>query len=308
VFFVQILANRIWPDFWSYYIESNIMYAKTFPMDWSHARESFMRLAAAENFPAYFYPSFWLMIAGALLCLPRRWSGRELQIVGLSFGLVALSIYVTLLPNRQYTHYLQFVIAPLALATGTVAGMVIQSGRALAVRAKGSLRYLSRLAPVALFLAIGTYSLVHYSFTRTLPSMGRFTATDGKLSRSPVADWLINNTSADESVAIWGWEPHYFVEANRKHATREAHTALQIYDSPVRSAYISRYLHDLKTAKPPAFVDVVGPGSFAFQDQSKHGHETVPELKNFIAENYRLVTQIGSARIYGRRDLTFRHP
>jgi hypothetical protein len=306
---VMVIANRIWPDFWDSYIESNIRYAKAFPMDWTRAWSSFIRLASvAENFPHFFYPSFWLMIGALAVCCVGRWSQRDLKFLGLTAGLLFLAIYAALAPNRPFTHYLQFVIAPTALATGAAVGLVIRRANTIGREAGGLMRCFFTIVPLAIFLAVGTRSLVSYSLIRTVPSLGRFTVTHGKLSRPPVADWLINNTSVDEPVAMWGWEPHYFVEANRKHATREAHTALQIYNSPVRTAYVTRYLQDLKAAGPRTFIDVVGPGSFAFEDRSRYAHETAPALNAFLTENYRFITEIGSARIYGRKDVTFRHP
>ncbi len=133
-------------------------------------------------------------------------------------------------------------------------------------------------------------------------TLGRYTETRGKLSRTALAGMLRTITRPDEPVAIWGWEPHHFVEANRRHATREAHTALQIFQTVIQGTYRSRYMADLMRSRPPVFVDVVGPGSFAFTNRSLHGHEAFKTLTDYISSHYRFVAEVENARVYVRTD------
>jgi hypothetical protein len=271
-------------------------------LDWSQLGHYFLRIARpADNFMPYFLPNFWLM-AGVAIVLCRGWSKTELKFAIFTLGLLLVALYAVIAPNRPFFHYLQFLAAPLALATGGVMGSAFRQAQTVVISwSRFRLRPVAMLSIIA-FLVVGTGRLLNFATDRGAGDLGRYTVSRGKLARTPLAGMLRTITRVDEPVAMWGWEPHHFVEANRRHATREAHTALQIYQTPLREKYRERYWEDLVRTNPPVFVDVVGPGSFAFTDRSQHGHETFPLLAAHIAAHYRLVAEVGSARVYARLD------
>ncbi len=85
---------------------------------------------------------------------------------------------------------------------------------------------------------------------------------------------------------MWGWEPSLHVETGLPHATRDAHTAFQISETPLQAFYRQRYLRDLERGSPAWFVDATGPGAFVFDNRSYFGHETLPELAEYVARHY----------------------
>ena len=64
----------------------------------------------------------------------------------------------------------------------------------------------------------------------------------------------------------------------------------------------AQYLRDFEAADPPLFLDAVGPGNFTYEDRSRDGHETFPELARIVRARYSLVADVESVRIYVRRD------
>lgn len=97
---------------------------------------------------------------------------------------------------------------------------------------------------------------------------------------------------------MWGWEPSQYVQSGLGQATREAHTERQITANPLQAFYRARYLADLKRTAPRFFFDVVGPGRFTFSDRRRDGHESWPELREWVAGNYRLVDDTEGMRLY----------
>jgi hypothetical protein len=76
----------------------------------------------------------------------------------------------------------------------------------------------------------------------------------------------------------------------------------QIEPHPRRDYYRARFLRDLFRARPPVFIDAVGVGNFVYEDRTEYGHETFPELRDYINQNYYLVRDLNGTRIYLRND------
>ena len=106
---------------------------------------------------------------------------------------------------------------------------------------------------------------------------------------------------ADESIAVWGWRCSLYVEAGRRQATRQAQTEAQIYENPLQSYFLRRYLEDIQSANPPVFADAVGPGNFAFEDRNR-AHESFPPLRAWVAARYTQIAELDGTRLYVRND------
>lgn len=299
--FAILLASGIFPDFWISYIQANLNYAGEIPLGLRDAWSSLFVLARADTFRQYAFNTL-LALAGAMAILPwfgwRRTVRFTVFVVG---GLLAAAVAV-MAPHRTFTHYLQFLLAPLALMFGALVGAI---WTACDERARGQrqprLRWLGQTLVVVFVVVAGWQMFSNYRWEEPV-NVGAFSATEGKLVRTPLAGIILTLTKKDDYVGMWGWEPRYLVEANRRHATREAHSALELFPSPARSYFRARYLSDFKRHRPPLFVDVVGPGAFYFDVRNRDAHETFPELADEIAAHYQLVVESGSNRVYLRND------
>lgn len=300
--FAWVVAHGIWDDLLSSYIIGNLMYAEMYPQDWIKAPQALADFAAkGDNFGRYFYGMLWLLLAGLLL-RGNRWRGVEARFVVFSVGALLVAIYTVLAPNRSYTHYLQILIAPAALAAGAAFGGALRRSEEPVYAWERAPWSPGRYVLVLGFLVGGLYFQGRSWFDHGVRQLGRYTATHGKLSRPADAQTLIHLTTGEDSFALWGWEPRLYVETNRRHATREAHSALQIYDTPMREFYRTRYLADLKRTRPSFFVDAVGPGHFAFTDRAQFGYETFPVLAVYVGAEYQLVADVEGTRIFARKD------
>jgi hypothetical protein len=208
--------------------------------------------------------------------------------------LLAAAWYCVIRPGREVVHYLHLLVIPVTTLAGLSLAIAVPES---AARPAGW----RRAVPALLFALL---TLVPLGYNRIAGSRHRFVGSVAGYRQarpSPAATFLRAHARPGDTVAMWGWEPHLLVETGLPHGTREAHTANQIMDWPLRSYYVTRYLWDMERRQPEWFVDVVGPGSFAFETRSMQAHETVPALRELIATRYELAAEFGNRRIYRRK-------
>jgi hypothetical protein len=301
---LMIAVNGIWRDFMAAYITANFAYKDyngEHGASFLNAPGLYWDLARkAPGFPEFAAPLLALLVP-ALARGAWRMRDPRLRFAGLALGGLLVAIYVVLAPQREFMHYLQLTITPLALATGVAVGIVL--GETATRERWRRLPWLNAslvLAVLFLILTMG-WQLRAFVHDPGVP-LGAFTKTRGRLSQSAAAETLQRISRPDDLVAVWGWMPQILVEANRAHATREAHTALMIYGFASRDFYRDRYLSDLRQIPPPFFLDMVGPGNFAFENRHENGHESLPLLREFIIAHYSLVADVSGTRLYARTD------
>jgi hypothetical protein len=96
--------------------------------------------------------------------------------------------------------------------------------------------------------------------------------------------------------------PIFWAETGLIQATRDGNDARQIEPHAEREYYRARFLRDMVRSRPPVFVDAVGPGNFAYEDRARDGHETFPELRDYLAHDYHFVRDVEGSRVYVRND------
>ena len=98
----------------------------------------------------------------------------------------------------------------------------------------------------------------------------------------------LRQTYSIHSLMIWGLAPGVYVLTDIPPATRYSvaepakHGPLQIY-------FATRLMGDLRTSNPDLFIDTVCRGMRRFDLTESDGYESVPELHEFIDNNYTLV-------------------
>jgi hypothetical protein len=300
-----VLCFGIWPDFFHSYILDNIRYAgaNRFPAErafsWMDAPRMLIELSgSAENFN----PFFWWMIGfgGCGLLLIAFFTKWHRRCVGLAAAASVAAICAALAPGRLYLHYLQLIIFPVGLFAGLVAGSVLQdvTRKSFAGISLGGMRAII----LGLFLVCGLAPQIWWRALEPHRFIGRFSATHGALVRSEVSNEILRHASPGERLGMWGWMPVFWVETGLIQATRDANDSREIDPHPEREYYRSRFLGDLLRARPPVFVDAVGPGNFVYEDRAEFAHETFPALRDYLVNNYRLVRDVAGTRIYVRSD------
>ncbi len=284
---VFLTVYGLWEHFRASYLLSALDYLGLGDHRPAEMPMRFFHFSATEPAFAWF---FWGGLAYALLHA-RAATDKVLRVALVAaWLLLAVAYYSVLRPAREVTHYLHLLVVPLTTLAGlSLAAAVGEPGANPSARA--------RVLPWLLFFLVA----LSPQFYQRLLSWHRFAGFAAEYRATPpgeAARFIRERARPGDTVAMWGWEPHLLVEANLPHGTREAHTANQLMHWPLRPYFLTRYLWDLERRQPAWFVDVVGAGSFAFEDRPNQAHEAVPALAAFIAANYEFAAEFGHTRIY----------
>jgi hypothetical protein len=274
-------------DFYQSYVVHNLTYAQARYMPWADSAYSLRYLTEyCWGFASFHYGL--ILLLGLSLWRMRGAPWRPLL---LGWTLLPAAYYAMLAPGRLYPHYLFFLALPLTLLAGLGFGHLIQTS-ARHRRLSAVLWSLFLVAGVGAQLADRAYD--RHTLDKLVP---RQTAWTNSVN-------FINQTKRPgDQLAIWGWRPDIYVETQLPQATREASIDRQLQDTPQRDYYRARFLADLRHSRPAFFVDVVGPADFGHLDPLREGHETFPELRDYIGAEYSLLSKADPIRTYVRRDL-----
>jgi hypothetical protein len=230
---------------------------------------------------------------GAATVQALRSRQRLAPLYGLALGLTVAAVVSVLTPRREFLHYLLLLPVPLTLWLGAAVGSVRPGLASL-----GSRRWWSGL----LFVLGG---LLPLAFRCTQPApfiFGQF-ADHWRHPRSAEAVLVRALTRPGDPVGVWGWANYIWAESGRPQGARDAHTSWSMLPNAQLDYHRAVYLADLQRNTPPVFVDAVGPDAFGFRHRPTQAHEIFPALADYIRTNYVLVTDLGNARVYARRDL-----
>ena len=230
-----------------------------------------------------------LMLAGAaVFVVPRRWT--ELGVLG---GAAVVAATIIAAPGRQFFHYLLLGVIPLSMLVAALLDGVVH--RVAPARP----RWFAH-AVLAVFIAVTIVPQVRARRHRAHAGVP-YQRGNIVLHVSEPARVLAAAARPGDTVTIWGWASRLHIESGVPQATRDAMTERQILANPLRDFYRSRYMFDLRRHRPRFFVEAVGPEFFAYQDRARDGFETWPELREYVAAHYELMTEVGSCRIFVRR-------
>ncbi len=279
----------LWAQFWYAYIESNLLYAG------SGERTLVSMPAHFFHFVATGFSFAWFFYGLAAFCLLQAHRAARVEAalragVWIAFGLFVAAYATVLMPRREVAHYLHLLVVPGCVLGGLILGASLTAadlGRREAARV------------IASFLLLAVLPQVHFRWISWHPDLGKL-YSHLSMPPSEAAAFIRERAAPGDTLAMWGWEPSLHVETGLPHATRDAHTAFQISETPLQAFYRQRYLRDLERGSPAWFVDATGPGAFVFDNRSYFGHETLPELAEYVAHHYTPVAEFGHRRIYRR--------
>lgn len=275
---------------WRRYFLVNLLYvSETRPLRVALA-DMFSLAQRDGRMPLFLATTAILVLLAAGWLAIRRVRPPALLVPALALTLAAA--LAVIVPHREFLHYTLLLPIPLTILVGTLTGGVWQS------LATGRARW---VLAGALFLA-GSVPVATRCF-QSLPEPCGMLVFHWRHPRTSAAMIVHALSRPSDTLAVWGWANHLYVETGLPQATRDPHSVWAIFPNPQRDYHRECYLADLRRHQPAVFVDAVGPDAFALQDRRAQAHESFPALDAYIRENYVLVTDLGEARIYSRRGL-----
>jgi len=208
--------------------------------------------------------------------------------------LLLAAFYAIVQPHLSFVHYLYFAVPPVAGCVACIVGVVLVALQRTTF---------ARLVPsVALLLAlIAVVPSLWRTVTAENPYLGHLAAFRA-FQGYPVDQMLTSEIQPGERVAVWGWAPQYFVVTQAVMGTRDSIGHFQILPSPYRDYYRQRYLEDLRTNRPPFFVDAVSPHMLLriLFDWKTNRYESFPALKAYVNAHYHLQAETDGVRLFAR--------
>lgn len=225
---------------------------------------------------------------------------RLLSGVAFSLVLLALAAYTIAAPRRDWAHYLLFAPIILAIVLGMFVGCLAyrlsKPGPLVIIRKRSDL-ILCLLILISCCLPFLCYRLIKPNHFLGAAKIWN------DLQRgpySPIGKGI--SKAADRTngkLAVWGYNPNYHTETGLRQATRLSISSAQFNENSLKLFFRQTYLDDLERNRPGVFVDATATNQFpALNDPERFRHELVPEVRDFVARNYRLVETIDGVRIY----------
>lgn len=245
---------------------------------------------------------------------------------------LAVTLYAINAAHMGYHHYALLLVPPLALLLGLLTGPAWQT---LVQGWRVTRRWPLYAALASLVLGVGGWVYVFqrgsllqlsepqhplYGWSTLPPGLRRWLPIprDTAIYSAPTrafAQQLARLAQPHDRLAVWGWAPQYFLESGLPNATRSLCTVGEMAPGAwvrlppaAQTFYRQRYLQDLQQHRPEWFIDAVSAAEFVFSDRATCGHETWPELRDYVAANYLQVgvlkvTENNGSRLFLRRDL-----
>lgn len=290
--------NGVFDYFWTSYIQNALAYKGSGFRGQSGFQMLGMILFAKPpmrpvDFLWFSAGSVLVVLAGAALIFRikiRQW------ILWVFAGYCAVLLWLAFLavvaPQRNYPHYLVFLPVPMGMVAMSVVGL------AYAGLVDRGIFWRSCTLAVALVIGAGPFVLWRASSPNSWSGLA---ANWSREKPGPISEKIIEASGGEGRLCVWGYNPTYYSETGMVQATRLSTSGAVFNDNPLRPFFLRTYLEDLQRHRPAVFVDAVAPDQFVMMTKrEEHGHEVVPEVREFVAANYTLFDEIDGVRIYKR--------
>lgn len=210
-----------------------------------------------------------------------------------SLTMVAAAVYSITQPGNFFSHYYLFIYFPVLFLFASVVSLFTTRCKPLFALVLYALMCICSV----LFWLSGKHLQKTYKFgywqtyatTELLPPY----SPDNALTRT------IHSTIGDDrqNIFVWGWKDSIYVEAKlpRRIITN---TAMIFSCKDNCKYYINQIINELNNDPPVVFIDAIVPTGIAYTDRAKHGYDLIPEIKDFVTNNYIFTVEINGVRIY----------
>jgi hypothetical protein len=292
VFLILVAWAGVFEDFYRSYLLDNFTYVE----EGGGYAKTAARFVLISQFTRHYAVFFVGVVGVGIVALIERGIRRRAPgpITWMSLVLSLVSFWVVLAPGRDFLHYLLYTVLPLTAWAGASYGDMTTALE----------RPRARLVLALAFMAVTAVPMwfVRATYIGAPAIYGHF-AEHWLAPYDSVGKVLLQYRRDGDTMGLWGWYSHAYVQARLPQAQREAESEHQLRDWPLRDSYFRpQYMKDLRRNRPALFVDAVGPGAFGYDVRETSAHETFGELAAYIRENYTLAADEGHARVYVRND------
>ncbi len=277
-------------DFYDLFIRANLHYASTFGNGFGFLPTFlwtwglFSAVTALTVMVVVF--TLFALVRG------RAVTGRQ-KMVGLMIAAILLGgAYAVERAGRHFYHYMLIFVFP---------GLFLLFGWCL--KQLETYRYKALLFSVGMLL-FGGYILYINRKIYDKMTEGFFSQESRKLDIKPVSKYVSQLLEPGDYLTVYGYYNEIYVETQFPSATRTV-TVYQ-HSAVWPELYLPYYCRDLFQKRPAVFVDALDtPYDFwqeYFINRRDHSWEKIPQIREFIVQNYTLVKEVGKSRVYLRND------
>jgi hypothetical protein len=234
-----------------------------------------------------------LVLMGALaLAGARRRSApwRSWAFLAYALVLIGLAFLTVTSPQRNYPHYLLFL--PVVMGMVVMALLGVLGGKFGSTRPKTKAVAMG----VVFLVGVGPMVIARFQSPNSWAGLAEKWAAEkpGAIGRK-----ILEASGGEGRLCVWGYNPTYYSETGMVQATRLSTSGALFNENPLKQFFLATYSDDLQRNRPLVFVDAVAPDQFVMMTKrEEHGHEVIPEIRDFVAANYNLFEEIDGVRIY----------
>ncbi len=277
-------------DFYDLYIRGNLHYASTFGSGftllptflWKWAMSSEVMVLSVI---VYFF-TFFAFVRGRVGTVRQKRIG--IMIAAILLG----GAYAVERAGRPFFHYMLVFVFP---------GLFLLLGWSL--KQLEAYRYRRWLFSAGILVFFGHALFLNWRMYDRLTD-GFLTGESSKLEIKPVSQYVSRLLKPGDFLTVYGYYNEIYVETQFPSAARMV-TVYQ-HSAVWPELYRPYYLRDLFEKRPAVFVDALDtPYDFwqeQFVNRRMHSWEKIPEIREFITQNYTLVKEVGKSRVYLRND------
>ena len=216
-----------------------------------------------------------------------------------SLIILTVSIFSVMKPGQFFFHYLLFLIFPAGFLIGVWVGEFFKAYKYSGINLP-KLKLSPVMAIIIVTMIISSTLQLFLHFTQENPYIAsRSQYLENYIS--PVSLTILKYASPNESMAIWGWDPKFYVETGIIVATRDGHCAWQMFSNPQQRYYLRRFADDLLKSRAGLFIDATD-GSALSLTSSVGGYrrdlEDFPDVASIVKKYYKLVDDVHGFKIY----------
>jgi hypothetical protein len=293
-------VGGVFDYFWSSYILNAIDYKGQGLSGWRKDQLFRELLFAADPMrPRDFlvYGAAWLgFFVVATLSLIRlrfrdvNWEWRFFILWCACWVNLGLALWTVLAPQRNYPHYLLYLAVPMALVLIPTLNWL---------RSKWNFPCaIATLCCCILLLPLAGWRWTHpHNWSLAGPSWRN-------PNHGEIASAILDAAQGGNGVlTVWGYNPVYHTKTGLIQGTRLATSSVFFNENALQEIFLRTFMYDLEKNQPSVFVDAVADGQFVMMtDRSKHGHEQIPEVADFVSKNYALFAEVDGVRVFRIKD------